>query len=61
MKQLFAWMLLAGMATLASCGNKTTEDTLLEPEEPEVYEDTTYTNETIEELEEMEMERDTLN
>lgn len=28
-------MLIAGMAVLASCGNKTAEDTLVEPEQTE--------------------------
>jgi hypothetical protein len=35
MKKMLVLMLVAGMAVLASCGNKTTEDTLVEPEQTE--------------------------
>ncbi|PRY88631.1 hypothetical protein CLW00_104282 [Mongoliibacter ruber] len=35
MKKMLVLMLVAGMAVLASCGNKTAEDTLVEPEQTE--------------------------
>lgn len=61
MKQKLALMLVAGMALLASCGNKSTEDTVQEPvqleetEQPEVIEEITLEDSVLE------VENDTLN
>ncbi|SIT02711.1 MULTISPECIES: hypothetical protein [Belliella] len=45
MKQIFALMLVAGMAVATSCGNKATEDAVVEPEQTEQLEETPTTEE----------------